>query len=157
MLTTSSLRHGLMAVALAGLTAGVAAAQIITPGLPTPPPNDYCTSGPFSHTTGAVKVHVALDDIKSGPAARVVIRLYDETGDVVASRARTIAAGHTLTLDYMGAGRPELLRAQAEVTDVRRTSSVRRRAVGQVERDIDGFTIPIDFECGPGETAGGGR
>jgi len=157
MLMTSSLKRGLMAVALAGVTTAVAGAQSFTPGVPTPPPNDYCTSGPFSHTAGPVKVHVAVDDIKSGPAARVVIRLYDETGDVVASRNSTIPAGHTLTLDYMGAGRTELLRAQAEITDVRRTSSVRRRAVGQVERDIDGFTIPIDFECGPGETVGGGR
>lgn len=155
MLNTMSMRNAVLVTALAGV-AGVAGAQIITPGPPPVPPRPadvYCTSGPFTPPRGTVSVHLAIDDVPAGPSASVVMRLYDASGNIVASRHTTIAAGHTASLVYTSSG-AALLRAQAEVSNLGPVRGRRRRAVGQVELPVDDLAVEVDFQCGGGDDQG---
>jgi hypothetical protein len=115
MLRTIAVKRGALALLLTSSLSGVAGAQVIV--TPPPPPSaqtGYCIGGPFTITSGVVLVHFALDGESEAPDVRVRIRLYDEAGNIVATRrVATLARGTTVTLRYSGSA--VVVRPQATV------------------------------------------
>ena len=98
----------LFSTAACALALAVLAAPAAAQEEPPPAPTRHCTGGPFTLTSGTVRFHVAVDDFPGAATSRVVMRLYDARGGVVAARTVTVAANRTATLEYRGTG---LLRA----------------------------------------------
>jgi len=112
---------------------------------PTPRRTGYCTGGLFTLTAGEVKFRVALDDRKSEPVGRVVMRLIDHEGTVVKTQTVSLGPGQSATLEHQGSG---VYRAQAETFESALDLSDRRTVVGTVELfDIDAFRIVIPVVC----------
>ena len=93
----------------------LASAVVAAPQAQTPPPDltrtTYCTSGPFTLSGGTALFHLALDDDGSEPGGFVVMRVINQNGAVVKSKAVSIGAGASASLEYRGSG---LYRVQAE-------------------------------------------
>ena len=113
--------------------AGMVGAQVIQGA-----PRRYLNTGLFSLTaTETAHVYISLDDNPGGPAARVVLQLLDEAGNVVAHDEANLQAGQSMRLVSPG---PGLFRAHAEVTETTTLPlSPRRTAVGSAEA-IDSIT-----------------
>jgi hypothetical protein len=132
---------GLIAAAavLAGVVAGVAGAQIVQSFQ-----RQFLNTGLFSVGPDEIaNFHVSLDDARSGPPARVILQLIDETGAVVASTGELVLqAGHSASLRTPG---PGLFRAHAEVIETVLQLSARRTSAGTVEviNSVTGVVRPI--------------
>ena len=116
-------------VAAGFLLVGVLAAAAGAQTSQTPEPRAIRT-GLFTVTQNEqVNFHVLLDDVRTNPASRVLLRLYDQNGAVVARQEVTLRPGQGTTLQHFA---PGLYRAFAQVLD--RTSSCERRTLrGTVE------------------------
>lgn len=109
----------------------------------------FANSGLF--TVGpreGVRFHVALDDAAQGAPLRVILRLLDQGGAVVADDRAMLRPGHSKSLEFR---EPGLYRAQAEVLDSSGQLSARRVVVSTVELfDVDDLIIKR-FVCGAGD------
>jgi len=127
------------ACVVAGVVAGVAGAQVIQ-NLQ----RQYLNTGLFSVGVNEIAhFHVSLDDARTGPAARVILQLIDETGAVVAATGElTLQAGQSASLRTPG---PGLFRAHAEVIETVLQLSARRTSAGTVEviNSVTGVVRPI--------------
>jgi hypothetical protein len=127
------------ACVVAGVAAGVVGAQVVQ-NLQ----RQFLNTGLFSVGTSEIAYfHVSLDDARSGPAARVILQLIDETGAVVAGTGEIpLQAGQSASLRTPG---PGLFRAHAEVIESTLQLSARRRPVATVEviNSLTGVVRPI--------------
>jgi len=127
------------ACVVAGVAAGVAGAQVIQTSQ-----RQFLNTGLFSVGTNEIaSFHVSLDDARSGPDAKVILQLIDETGTVVASTGELLLhAGQSASLRTPG---PGPFRAHAEVIESALEFSARRRPVATVEviNSLTGVVRPI--------------
>ena len=91
----------------------------------------FLNTGLFTVDPGeAVSFRVTLDDGRTGPAAKVLLRFLDQTGVVVARREVVLMPGQSAALDLRQAG---VFRAQAQVVEPGGALGTRRVVVGTVE------------------------
>jgi hypothetical protein len=112
----------------------------------------------------AVNFSVTLDDNRGGPAAKVLLRLLDKRGSVVARQDLVLGPGQSATLRYPY---PGVLRAQAQILEPDAPLGTRRRLVSTVEivslksgdaSSLDlGFGIPQRFVCSSDDGGTNGR
>jgi len=112
---------------LVGLFASVAGAQLFR-NLQRP---RFINTGLFSVAPDEhVNFHVALDDVQSGPPARVLLRLFDHSGAVIARDQVSLRPGEATTVRIQGPGR---YRAQVQVLDGPSSFCDRRTVISSVE------------------------
>lgn len=112
---------------LAIVFAGVVAAQT---SQPTAAPRSLA-SGLFTvaHDEG-VNFHVTLDDLRTAPPSRVLLRLFDENRLTVARAEVTLRPGQSTTLQAQAPGR---YRAHVQVLDLPTSACDRRILLGMLE------------------------
>src|SRR5687768_8788239 len=85
---------------LGGVFAGFAGAQIIEDFT-----SRFLNTGLFTVGSGeGVNFHVSLDDRRAGPPARVLLRLFDAKGAVVARQEAVLEPGQSSTLQFRQPG-----------------------------------------------------
>jgi hypothetical protein len=138
-MTKRTIRLIAAACVVAGVAAGVAGAQVIQSLQ-----RQFLNTGLFSVGTNEIAYfHVSLDDARSGPDAKVILQLIDETGAVIAGTGELVLhAGQSVSLRTPGPGR---FRAHAEVTETVFQLSPRRTSAGTVEviNSVTGVVRPI--------------
>jgi hypothetical protein len=136
---------------LLGVVAGVAGAQAFHNFQRA----RFTNTGLFSvGPDEGVNFHVTLDDRRSGPPTKVLLRIFNVEGVIVARDEAILQPGHSRTLQAQG---PGLFRAQAEILEPPFNLSVRRMVVSTVELfDVRSFQIRR-FVCKPDDGVGGSR
>ena len=121
---------------LTGVGVGVAGAQIAE----SFQRKGSAATGLFTLGDGeAVNFHASLDDDSSGPAGRVLMRLFDDQGVVRAGRIVSLTPGRSATLMYDVPGH---YYAQAELYESSSNLSDRRGVSTTVEvSDLDHLKI----------------
>ncbi len=142
----------LVAGAIAG-AAGVQAIQSLERSL-------FMNTGLFTLAIGeGVNFNVTLDDDRLGPPAKVLMRLLDTKGAIVARREVVLGPGQSATLQYR---LPGVFRAHAQIVEPDAPLGPRRVLVSSVEIfgpsiDDPGLAIPRRFVCSSDDGAGNGR
>jgi hypothetical protein len=121
-------------------------------------------SGLFTVDPGEMtNFNVSLVDGRGGAPARILLRLFDANGTVVARRDVTLAPGQSATLRY---GQPGVLRAQAQIAEPTTTllgdqrtvlSTVEISGIGDPKSLDLNITARRRFVCSSDDGAGSGR
>jgi hypothetical protein len=124
---------------LAGLSAGVGAAQVLQAVQ-----RQHLNTGLFTLLNNqTAHFRVSLDDVSGAPPTRVVLQLFDPGGAVIAHKEATLLPGQSASLQRSG---PGVYRAHADVIDPDLQLSRRRAAVGTVEV-VDTVSGGVRFVC----------
>ena len=143
------------ALLITGAFAGVLGAQVIDSLLR----RSFVNTGLFTVGAGeGVNFHIALDDARTGPPARVLMQLFNQNGAAVAREEVLLAPGQSKTLAYRQPGR---YRAHAQIMEPDERLGSRRIVLGTVE------IFPLDpglcltslprFACSADDGSGNGR
>jgi hypothetical protein len=127
----------------------------------------FLNSGLFTLAAGeAVNFNATLDDHRGGPPAKVLMRLLDSKGAVVARQDVVLEPGQSATLSYR---LPGVFRAQAQIVEPDVPLGTRRIVVstieifglgtrtGETQAQALDFGIPRRFVCSSDDGAGNGR
>src|SRR5688572_6616847 len=96
---------------LIGLLGGVAAAQVAEAIFRV----QFLNTSLFSVTSNQVAAfHVTLDDEKSGPPARIALRVFNSAGTQVAGRDVVLSAGQSTSMAIAG---PGVFRVHAQIAE----------------------------------------
>jgi hypothetical protein len=144
------LMKSVLALTLTAVAAVTVNAQIVAN--PPPPPQGYCTGGPFTLTAvEEARFYIGLDDTLPALPMKVTLRFYDAHGDGTAVASRTVTAlpaRNAATLEFHGSG---LFYVQASFDSLLNPTD-RRETFGLVEVfDVDRIRAVIPVKCLPNE------
>lgn len=157
MLKNLIVKRGALVLLLVGMVVGAAGAQIAQNLYRS----RYITTGLFTlESKGQARFHVSLDDRGNATDAQVIMRIYNQSGQVVKRQVVTLAPGQSSTLTFDNTLDAEAtFRGQAEVFESALTLSDRRIVLASMET-YDPVQLPtgeLDLlyrgtVCHPGES-----
>ena len=126
---------------LVGALAGAAAAQVVEAVLRV----QFLNTSLFTLTANQEGAfHVSIDDRRGGLPARVLLRLFDPAGNLVAQDDAILQAGESKTMRFAG---PGVFRANAQIVDSSPLDLTARRQVNGSVEVIDRLTGVIRPTC----------
>ena len=148
-----------LALLLVGVVTGAAGAKVIQDRERV----DFLGSSLFTVDPGeAVNFNATLDDRRGGPPARVLLRLLDAKGTIVARRDVALEPGESATLVH---NLPGVFRAQAQIVEPAIPLGSRRLVMSTIEiyrigdpKSLDlGFATERRFVCSSDDGGSNGR